>query len=61
MEYEAHHAELNHHRRQYMIVGRDLLHDLTISIRYHAIDVGAEGVIDRLEVRSMPVGLQLNS
>lgn len=34
MELEAHHAELNHHRRYRITVGRDLLDDWTVSIRY---------------------------
>ena len=32
MELEAHHAELNHHRRYRITVGRDLLEHWTVSI-----------------------------
>jgi predicted DNA-binding WGR domain protein len=32
--FEAHHAELNHHRRYEITVGRDLLDDWAVSIRY---------------------------
>jgi hypothetical protein len=32
--FEAHHAELNHHRRYQITVGRDLLDDWTVSISY---------------------------
>jgi predicted DNA-binding WGR domain protein len=32
--FEAHHAEMNHHRRYEITVGRDLLDDWTVSIRY---------------------------
>lgn len=32
--FEAHHAESNHHRRYEITVGRDLLDDWTVSIRY---------------------------
>lgn len=32
--FEAHHAELNHHRRYEITIGRDLLDDWTVSIRY---------------------------
>jgi predicted DNA-binding WGR domain protein len=31
---EAHHAEKNHHRRYQVTLGRDLLDDWTVSIRY---------------------------
>jgi predicted DNA-binding WGR domain protein len=31
---EAHHAELNHHRRYQITLGRDLLDDWTVSISY---------------------------
>ena len=31
---EAHHAEKNHHRRYQVTVGRDLLDDWTVAIRY---------------------------
>jgi predicted DNA-binding WGR domain protein len=32
--FEAHHAGKNHHRRYEMTVGRDLLEDWTVAIRY---------------------------
>lgn len=32
--FEAHHAGRNHHRRYSIIIGRDLLDDWTVSIRY---------------------------
>lgn len=32
--FEAHHDELNHHRRYQITVGRDLLDDWTVAIRY---------------------------
>lgn len=32
--FEAHHAENNHHRRYEISVGKDLLDDWTVSIRY---------------------------
>lgn len=35
--FEAHHAELNHHRRYEITVGRDLLDDWTVCIRYGRI------------------------
>ena len=31
---EAHHTDLNHHRRYQITVGRDLLDDWTVNIRY---------------------------
>ena len=34
IELEAHHAGRNHHRRYQITVGRDLLDDWTVSIRY---------------------------
>ena len=34
--FEAHNAEKNHHRRYQVTVGRDLLDDWTVSIRYGA-------------------------
>lgn len=41
--FEAHSAHLNHHRRYAITVGRDLLDDWTISIRYGRIgQVGQE-------------------
>src|SRR5262249_11981470 len=35
--FEAHHAELNHHRRYEITVGRDLIGDWTVCIRYGRI------------------------
>ena len=35
--FEAHHADLNHHRRYQITVGRDLLDDWTVSICYGRI------------------------
>jgi predicted DNA-binding WGR domain protein len=35
--FEAHNSELNHHRRYQITVGRDLLNDWTVSIRYGRI------------------------
>ena len=32
--FEAHHGELNHHRRYEITVGRDLLDDWIVSVRY---------------------------
>lgn len=32
--FEAHHAEKNHHRRYQVTIGRDLLGDWTVAIRY---------------------------
>ena len=32
--FEAHHAEKNHHRRYELTIGRDLLNDWTVAIRY---------------------------
>jgi len=32
--FEAHHAELDHHRRYEITVGRDLLDDWIVSVRY---------------------------
>ncbi len=34
LTFEAHHAELNHHRRYEITVGQDLLDDWIVSIRY---------------------------
>lgn len=38
--FEAHHAERNHHRRYEITIGRDLLDDWTVSIRYGRIGTG---------------------
>jgi hypothetical protein len=35
--FEAHHQEHNHHRRYQVIIGRDLLDDWTVAIRYGRI------------------------
>jgi hypothetical protein len=32
--FEAHHQDLNHHRRYEVVIGRDLLDDWTVAIRY---------------------------
>jgi predicted DNA-binding WGR domain protein len=32
--FEAHHAELNHHRRYEITIGRDLFGDWTVSVRF---------------------------
>lgn len=32
--FEAHHPEKNHHRRYELVIGRDLLDDWTVAIRY---------------------------
>jgi hypothetical protein len=32
--FEAHHHEKNHHRRYEVVIGRDLLEDWTVAIRY---------------------------
>ena len=32
--FEAHHREMNHHRRYEIVIGRDLLDDWTVAIRY---------------------------
>ena len=37
---EAHNDDLNHHRRYEITVGRDLLHDWTLSIRYGRVGGG---------------------
>jgi predicted DNA-binding WGR domain protein len=37
VEFQAHNAEQNHHRRYAITVGRDLLDDWTVSIRYGRI------------------------
>ena len=32
--FEAHHLEKNHHRRYEIVIGRDLLDDWTVAVRY---------------------------
>lgn len=39
---EAHHQERNHHRRYEIVVGRDLLGDWTVAVRY-----GRAGTVGR--------------
>jgi hypothetical protein len=38
--FEAHNGEKNHHRRYQVTVGRDLLNDWTVAIRYGRTDQG---------------------
>lgn len=38
--FEAHHTEKNHHRRYEITIGRDLLDDWTVSIRYGRTGTG---------------------
>jgi predicted DNA-binding WGR domain protein len=40
--FEAHNAELNHHRRYQITVGRDVLDDSTVSIRYGRTGQGGQ-------------------
>jgi predicted DNA-binding WGR domain protein len=40
--FEAHNAELNHHRRYQITLGRDLLDDWTIAIRYGRAGQGGQ-------------------
>jgi hypothetical protein len=40
--FEAHNAELDHHRRYQITVGRDLLEDWTVSICYGRSDQGGQ-------------------
>jgi hypothetical protein len=40
--FEAHHAELNHHRRYQVTIGRDLLDDWTVAIRYGRVGQGSQ-------------------
>jgi hypothetical protein len=40
--FEAHNAELNHHRRYQITVGRDLLNDWTVAICYGRSGQGGE-------------------
>ena len=46
--FEAHHAEKNHHRRYEVTVGRDLLDDWTVAVRYGRIGQGWPGEALRL-------------
>ena len=41
--FEAHNAEKNHHRRYQLTVGRDLLDDWTVAIRYGRTGQGGAG------------------
>jgi predicted DNA-binding WGR domain protein len=45
VSFEAHHAEMNHHRRYEISVGRDLFNDWTVTIRYGRI--GLRGQVKR--------------
>jgi len=40
--FEAHHQEKNHHRRYEVVIGRDLLDDWTLAIRYGRIGQGCQ-------------------
>lgn len=40
--FEAHHADRNHHRRYEVSVGRDLLEDWTVTIRYGRVGQGGQ-------------------
>jgi predicted DNA-binding WGR domain protein len=40
--FEAHHSEKNHHRRYQVTVGRDLLEDWTVTIRYGRAGQGGQ-------------------
>src|SRR5271166_5260760 len=40
--FEAHNAEKNHHRRYQLTVGRDLLDDWTVAIRYGRTGKGGQ-------------------
>jgi predicted DNA-binding WGR domain protein len=40
--FEAHNAEKNHHRRYQITIGRDLLDDWTVSIRYGRTGQGGQ-------------------
>jgi len=40
--FEAHNVEMNHHRRYQVIVGRDLLDDWTVAIRYGRTGQGGQ-------------------
>lgn len=42
VSFEAHHREKNHHRRYEVTVGRDLLDDWTVAIRYGRIGRGGQ-------------------
>jgi predicted DNA-binding WGR domain protein len=40
--FEAHNSEKNHHRRYAVVIGRDLLDDWTVAIRYGRIGTGGQ-------------------
>jgi predicted DNA-binding WGR domain protein len=42
LAFEAHHAERNHHRRYEVRIGRDLLDDWTVTIRYGRTGQGGQ-------------------
>jgi predicted DNA-binding WGR domain protein len=42
LTFEAHNAEQNHHRRYQVTVGRDLLDDWTVSVRYGRVGQGGQ-------------------
>jgi predicted DNA-binding WGR domain protein len=44
LAFEAHNAEKNHHRRYQVILGRDLLDDWTVTIRYGRTGQGGREV-----------------
>jgi predicted DNA-binding WGR domain protein len=43
LAFEAHHPEKNHHRRYQVTLGRDLLDDWTVAIRYGRCGQGSQG------------------
>ncbi len=42
VSFEAHNAEQNHHRRYQVTVGRDLLDDWTVAVRYGRTGQGGQ-------------------
>jgi hypothetical protein len=42
LTFEAHHAERNHHRHYEVRIGRDLLDDWTVTIRYGRVGEGGQ-------------------
>jgi predicted DNA-binding WGR domain protein len=44
VEFEAHNAEKNHHRRYKLTVGRDLLDDWTVAIHYGRTGQGGQEI-----------------
>ncbi len=42
LAFEAHHADRNHHRRYEVRIGRDLLEDWTVTIRYGRVGQGGQ-------------------